>query len=98
MSGRYRETQGKKFDIQHVSTSWADGTPHHRKGPPGSEVFKPLPVTLPETAWRNPHVPTCGVIEVDDTPVSAVPDTGSTFAFLGLALFAVAVIKRKLTR
>lgn len=78
---RYREDQGKTADKYQFSSQQDTGHNAHDRQHAGS--FKPLPVQLPQ---RTPHYEEICVPDPIEPPVVSVPDSGSTFALLGLAI------------
>lgn len=92
-SSHTRHDQGETSKTQHVSTVWADGTSHHRKGPQSPTLTHTPPVQFPV------QQPRCDGVEIHrDHPTnedySAVTDGGATFAMLGFVLAFLVVSRR----
>lgn len=94
---RYRHDQGENYFTQHTDTPGLGHTSHFRTGPVKPEdVFKPLPVCLPEQAHQNSrYEEICGIDPIEPTASHHVPDAGGTGALLGLTLLLVLCLARR---
>jgi hypothetical protein len=90
-----RDHVGNQKYVHVVTGNGLGKNSHFREGPPKPEdVFKPLPVCLPENAWRNPHYDGCEIEPDTDPVVSQVPESEITVAFLAFVLFTVAWVRK----